>query len=80
MPLKPLRLTGMMGGGVTVFGLPPAVPLFIDSRVMDRQNVIVGGGSRSMKIRIAPPDLLRIPGASVIEGLAMERAEPLAGG
>ena len=73
-------LTGMMAGGVTVFGLPPTIPLLIDSRVMDRSSVIVGGGSRSMKIRIAPPDLLRIPGASVVEGLAMERAEPPAGG
>ena len=68
-------LTGMMGGGVTVFGLPPMIPLFIDSRVMSRDTVVVGGGSRSMKIRIAPAHLLRIPGASVIEGLAMERSQ-----
>jgi prolyl-tRNA editing enzyme YbaK/EbsC (Cys-tRNA(Pro) deacylase) len=63
-------LTGMMMGGVTVFGLPPEVPLFIDSAVLGARSVVVGGGSRSSKIRIAPEVLRRLPNASVIEGLA----------
>jgi prolyl-tRNA editing enzyme YbaK/EbsC (Cys-tRNA(Pro) deacylase) len=65
-------LTGMMGGGVTVFGLPEGMPVYIDSRVMGRKSIIVGGGSRSMKIRLDPAELLRLPQASVIEGLAYE--------
>jgi prolyl-tRNA editing enzyme YbaK/EbsC (Cys-tRNA(Pro) deacylase) len=63
-------LTGMMMGGVTVFGLPPEIPVFIDSAVLEARSVVVGGGSRSSKIRIAPEILLRIPNAAVIEGLA----------
>jgi prolyl-tRNA editing enzyme YbaK/EbsC (Cys-tRNA(Pro) deacylase) len=63
-------LTGMMIGGVTPFGLPEDLPLYIDARVMEQESVVIGGGSRSMKIRLAPPGLLRIPGARVIEGLA----------
>ena len=63
-------LTGMMMGGVTVFGLPPDMPIFIDSAVLSARSVVIGGGSRSMKIRLAPDALARIPNARVIEGLA----------
>lgn len=67
-------LTGMMMGGVTVFGLPPDLPLFIDSAVLGAKSVVVGGGSRSTKVRIAPEALRRIPNAAVIEGLALPAA------
>ena len=62
-------LTGMIGG-VTPFGLPGDLPLYVDARVMTQEFVVIGGGSRSMKIRLAPAGLLRIPGSAVIEGLA----------
>jgi prolyl-tRNA editing enzyme YbaK/EbsC (Cys-tRNA(Pro) deacylase) len=65
-------LTGMMMGGVTVFGLPPEIPVFIDSAVLEARSVVVGGGSRSSKFRIAPEILRRIPNATVIEGLAFK--------
>ena len=64
------EITGMMIGGVTPFGLPDDLPLYIDSRVMVQDTVVIGGGSRSMKIRLAPEGLLRLPAARVIEGLA----------
>jgi prolyl-tRNA editing enzyme YbaK/EbsC (Cys-tRNA(Pro) deacylase) len=65
-------ITGMEIGGVTVFGLPAGLPIWIDARVMQRPRVVLGGGSRSFKV-IAPPSiLLRLPGAEVIEGLATE--------
>jgi prolyl-tRNA editing enzyme YbaK/EbsC (Cys-tRNA(Pro) deacylase) len=64
------ELTGMMIGGVTPFGLPEELPLYIDAQVMTQDTVVIGGGSRSMKIRLAPAGLLRLPGARVIEGLA----------
>jgi prolyl-tRNA editing enzyme YbaK/EbsC (Cys-tRNA(Pro) deacylase) len=62
--------TGMMMGGVTVFGLPPDLPVYIDSAVLAAPSVVVGGGSRSSKIRLAPALLRRIPNSSVVEGLA----------
>jgi prolyl-tRNA editing enzyme YbaK/EbsC (Cys-tRNA(Pro) deacylase) len=64
------ELTGMMIGGVTPFGLPQDLPLYIDGHVMTQDTVVIGGGSRSMKIKLAPAGLLRLPGARVIEGLA----------
>jgi prolyl-tRNA editing enzyme YbaK/EbsC (Cys-tRNA(Pro) deacylase) len=67
------ELTGMQIGGVTVFGLPDGLPIWVDSRVMTRDRIVLGGGSRSWKV-IAPPSILRaLPGVEVIEGLATDR-------
>ncbi len=63
-------LTGMEIGGVTVFGLPPDMPIWIDGRVMERERIVVGGGSRSFKVLAPPAILLHLPGAEVVEGLA----------
>ena len=65
------ELTGMLIGGVTPFGLPAGVPVWIDPAVMGRGRVTVGGGNRSSKLRLAPRGLLLVPGAEVVEGLAL---------
>lgn len=71
------EITGMEIGGVTVFGLPDGLPIWVDARVMDRERIVVGGGSRSWKVLLAPSALLAIPGVEVVEGLATEpRANP----
>jgi prolyl-tRNA editing enzyme YbaK/EbsC (Cys-tRNA(Pro) deacylase) len=64
------ELTGMLIGGVTPFGLPPGLPLYIDAAVMARPEVVVGGGSRSRKFVLAPSVLAALPGAVVVDGLA----------
>ena len=64
------ELTGMEIGGVTPFGLPDELPVWIDAAVMARPRVVLGGGSRSWKV-IAPPEiLLRLPLAEAVESLA----------
>ena len=64
------ELTGMAIGGVTPFGLPSDLPVWVDGAVMTRPRVVLGGGSRSWKV-IAPPSiLLALPGAEVVDGLA----------
>jgi prolyl-tRNA editing enzyme YbaK/EbsC (Cys-tRNA(Pro) deacylase) len=65
-------LTGMMLGGVTVFALPSALPIYVDERVMAREWIILGGGSRSAKIRVSPEIFRRVVNASVVPGLAIE--------
>ena len=62
-------LTGMMIGGVTALALPEGIPVFIDPGLMGLDYIILGGGSRSKKVKVAPQVLERIPGAQVIEGL-----------
>ncbi|MFN6118625.1 MAG: YbaK/EbsC family protein [Actinomycetes bacterium] len=64
------ELTGMLIGGVTAFGLPPGLPVWIDAAVTTRDRVILGGGSRSTKLLVAPAALTLLPGAEVVEGLA----------
>ncbi|HEX2502163.1 MAG TPA: YbaK/EbsC family protein [Methylomirabilota bacterium] len=64
-------LTGMRVGGVTAFGLPDGLPLYVDARVLDLDWIILGTGGRNGKIRIAPEVFHRIPGATVVEGLAV---------
>ncbi len=63
------QLTGMLIGGVTPFALPDGLPVYVDSRVMEPEWVIVGGGDRSSKVRIAP-DVFHRLGAAIVEGLA----------
>src|SRR3989475_12999756 len=63
-------LTGMLIGGVTVFALPPELPIYVDEQVMAHDWIILGSGSRSSKIRVAPEVLRRLPGSRIMPGLA----------
>jgi prolyl-tRNA editing enzyme YbaK/EbsC (Cys-tRNA(Pro) deacylase) len=67
-------ITGMEIGGVTVFGLPADLPVWIDARVMARERVVLGGGSRSFKVIAAPEILTQLPNSEVVENLANEMA------
>ena len=71
-PETTAELTGMTMGGVTPFALPADLPLWIDGRVMARDRIVVGGGSRAAKVVGPPSMLLTIPGAEVVEDLAGE--------
>lgn len=64
------QLTGMELGGVTPFALPDTLPLWIDSRVMQCEKIILGGGNRSSKVLMPPAGLSNVPNAEVVEGLA----------
>jgi prolyl-tRNA editing enzyme YbaK/EbsC (Cys-tRNA(Pro) deacylase) len=65
-----IEMTGMQVGGVTPFGTTQPLDLWIDSRVMERDNLIIGGGSRDRKLLVPPATLAAHPRAEVIEGLA----------
>ena len=68
------ELTGMQIGGVTVFGLPDSMPIWVDARVMARDRIILGGGSRSWKVIASPSILEHLAGVEVVDGLAGEAA------
>ena len=64
------EITGMEIGGVTPFGLPAGLPVWVDAAVMDRPRIILGGGSRSWKVIASPAILGRLPNVEVVAGLA----------
>jgi prolyl-tRNA editing enzyme YbaK/EbsC (Cys-tRNA(Pro) deacylase) len=64
-----VAVTGMAIGGVTPLALPPDLPLWVDGRVMERDRIVLGAGSRFAKV-VAPPAILTALGAEVVEDLA----------
>lgn len=67
-----MELTGQEIGGVTIFGLPEDLPVWLDSRVMERDWVIVGAGSRSAKIKVDPSQLAGLDGYEIVDDLALD--------
>ncbi|MGW2043202.1 YbaK/EbsC family protein [Streptomyces virginiae] len=66
-----VELTGMEYGGITPLGLPDGWPVLVDPVVADMPYVLVGSGRRRGKL-IAPGKLFaQLPGAELIEGLAL---------
>ncbi len=75
-----MQLTGMEIGGVTPFGLPEDLPVYVDARIMSLNQILVGGGNRSTKIYVNPEVFDRMPSVSVIEDLANPLPKPSSGG
>ena len=65
-----VSLTGMAVGGVTPFALPAELPLYVDEKLLSVDYLIVGSGSRSSKIRVAPQALGKLPMARFVPGLS----------
>ena len=65
-----MELTGMEIGGVTPFGASTPLSLWIDSRVVERDRIIIGGGSRDRKLLVPPQTLIDHPTAEVVPDLA----------
>ncbi len=66
--------TGMQIGGVTPFGLPGDLAIWVDARVMHCDRIILGGGSRDRKV-YAEPSILVAIGAEVVADLAKNMPE-----
>jgi prolyl-tRNA editing enzyme YbaK/EbsC (Cys-tRNA(Pro) deacylase) len=72
-PDETRALTGMEIGGVTAFGLPDDLPLWVDGAVMERTRIVLGGGSRSWKVIASPTILGTLPNVEVVADLAAPR-------
>jgi prolyl-tRNA editing enzyme YbaK/EbsC (Cys-tRNA(Pro) deacylase) len=66
-------VTGMVVGGVTPFGLPPGMAIYVDEAVLGLDYVILGGGGRSSKVKLDPRHLSRAPNVQFVPGLGLER-------
>ena len=66
-----VEITGMIIGGVTPIGLPPDIKIYIDKNIERLDYIILGGGSRSQKIKIDINSLSKIPNVEFIQGLGI---------
>ena len=68
-----MALTGMMVGGVTPFGLPEGLPLYIDSRVMGQsEHRPLAGVAARARFGSHPAVLEKAsPSARVVDELAL---------
>ena len=67
-----MALTGMEIGGVTIFGLPGDLPVWIDAGVLDHDWVVIGAGSSTAKIRLDPSQLEVLAGFEIVPDLGRE--------
>ena len=65
-----VKLTEMDIGGITPITLPFTLPLWVDSKIMQRNSIVLGGGNRSSKIRVSPKIFNHTPNTEIVEGLA----------
>ena len=68
---KTREVSGMMIGGVTALALPVGLPVYADVRLLEMDYIILGAGSRSGKLKMAPRELDKLPGLEFIEGLSI---------
>lgn len=65
-----MELTGMQIGGVTPFSLPKDLILYVDEQVMSCDWIILGGGSRGLKIKVSPDVFVKL-GAEIVSDLGV---------
>jgi prolyl-tRNA editing enzyme YbaK/EbsC (Cys-tRNA(Pro) deacylase) len=66
-----LQETEMEYGSITPVGLPDAYKILIDSRLMEKESIIVGGGKQISKLRVPTAYFKTLPNAEVVENLAV---------
>jgi prolyl-tRNA editing enzyme YbaK/EbsC (Cys-tRNA(Pro) deacylase) len=72
---RAVEMTGMEYGGINPIGLPETWPVFIDQRVAASDVVLIGSGVRRSKLLLPGELLSRLPGAEVVDDLAIGVAE-----
>lgn len=66
------KLTSMTIGGVTAIGITD-LPIYIDNRVMQQPEVVMGGGNRSSKVVLNPQELTKLPNVRIVENLSQPK-------
>jgi prolyl-tRNA editing enzyme YbaK/EbsC (Cys-tRNA(Pro) deacylase) len=64
--------TGMEYGGITPLGLPAGWRILVDARVPRVPLAVIGSGVRRSKLLLPGTLVPQLPGAEVIDGLALE--------
>ena len=67
-----IRETGMEFGSITPVGLPEGWKILAEETILEQETVIIGGGKVCSKIEIPVALLKKLPGFTVVKGLAKE--------
>lgn len=65
-----LAETGMEYGSITPVGLPETYRILIDSRLMQKEKIIVGAGKQIAKLLVPTAYFRTLPNVEVIDGLS----------
>ena len=61
------RISGYRVGGISPFGQKKRVPVFIEQSALGFVRIVMNGGRRGLQVELAPPDAVRVLGATVAE-------------
>lgn len=65
------RHTGYLVGGTSPFATRRPLPAYVERTILDLPTIYVNGGSRGFLLGLAPADVVRVLGATVVDvGLA----------
>jgi Cys-tRNA(Pro) deacylase len=69
-PCKPdaaTRHTGYLVGGTSPLGTRKPLPIYIERTILDLPTIYINGGSRGFLLGVAPADVVRVLGASLVD-------------
>ncbi len=66
------KVSGMEYGSITPIGLPEDFVILLEKEVLDREQVIVGGGLACSKLLFDPKLFLNMKNCVIVEGIAKE--------
>ncbi len=70
---RAVDMTGMEYGGITPLGLPEGWPVFVSAQAARAEVAMIGSGVRRSKLLLPGRLLAEIPGAEIVETLALSR-------
>ncbi|QGF24496.1 Cys-tRNA(Pro) deacylase [Raineyella fluvialis] len=66
-PATAERSSGYVVGGISPLGQRTPLPTVVDDSALEHETIFVSAGKRSLKLEIAPADLVRLLGAQVVQ-------------
>jgi Cys-tRNA(Pro) deacylase len=69
-PCKPevaTRHTGYLVGGTSPFATRKPLPVYVERSILDLPAIYINGGSRGFLLGVAPADVVRVLGATLVE-------------
>jgi Cys-tRNA(Pro) deacylase len=66
-PAVAQKHTGYLVGGTSPFGTRKVLPVFMERSILELERVYINGGRRGFLVSLAPADIQRVLGATLVE-------------